>query len=136
MHGLTNPADLVTKHLSQHVIKKHLDILDIWTEGGRAESAPTLSAATRSATEDGWSQNAPYIIRSHRMPRRELFTPMKVPGAPAAASINAARITRGRFLDNGEEFQVVDNWNRRDGKAHEDMGRQWTGTTAFLLKTR
>jgi hypothetical protein len=36
------------------------------------------------------------------MPRRELFTPMKVPGAPAAASINAVRITRGRFLDNGD----------------------------------
>ena len=29
---------------------------------------------------------------------------------------------------------MVDNWTRRDGKAHEDMGRQWIGTTAFLKK--
>ena len=43
-------------------------------------------------------------------------------------------MTKGKFLDNGEEFSVVDNWTRRDGKAHEDMGRQWIGTTAFLKK--
>ena len=76
------------------------------------------------------------MIRAHRKPRRDFFTPMKVQGAPAAASIAQVRMTKGKFLDNGEEFQVVGNWTRRDGKAHKDLGRRWTGTTAFFFKTR
>ena len=150
VHGLANPADLVTKHLSQHVIKKHMDILDIWVEGGRAASAPTLSSVAIATLEDEWREPGqltsigspdepmtwPSVIRVHRKPRRDLFIPMRVQGAPAAASIAQVRMTKGKFLDNGEEFHVVDNWTRRDGKAHEDLGRQWTGTTAFFLKTR
>ena len=78
--------------------------------------------------------NWPSVVRVHRRPRRDLFIPMKVQGAPAAASIAQVRMTKGRFIDNGEEFSMMDNWTRRDGKAHEDMGRQWIGTTAFLKK--
>ena len=138
VHGLANPADLVTKHLNQHMARKHLELLDMWTEGGRAETAPTLSTLASSSLEDEWGLDPawPGVVRVHRRPRRELFTPMKVPGAPAAASINPVRVTRGRYLDSGEEFCKVDNWTRRDGKAHEDQGRRWTGTTAFLQKTR
>ena len=90
------------------------------------------------AVEDAWRAcpDWPAVVRAHHRPRKELFTPMKVPGAPAAAQIAQLRITRGHFIDNGEEFQVVDNWTRRDGKAHEDMGRRWTGTTMFFFKTR
>ena len=49
VHGLSNPADLVTKHLGQHLACKHLEILDIRVEGGRAASAPTLSSIARAA---------------------------------------------------------------------------------------
>ena len=137
VHGLSNPADLVTKHLSQHLARRHLEILDIRVEGGRAASAPTLSSVARATPEDEWSADPdwPSVVRVHHKPRKDLFTPMRIQGAPAAASIAQVRVTRGRFLDNGEEFSVVDNWTRRDGKAHEDMGRQWTGTTAFLRRT-
>ena len=138
VHGLSNPADLVTKHLAQHLARKHLDVLEMRIEGGRAASAPTLSSVASVVLEDTWRtcSDWPAVVRAHHRPRKELFTPMKVHGAPAAAQIAQLRITRGRFLDNGEEFQVVDNWTRRDGKAHEDMGRRWTGTTAFFFKTR
>ena len=138
VHGLSNPADLVTKHLSQHLARRHLEILDMRTEGGRAANAPTLSSVARAPPEDDWSTDPdwPAVVRAHRKPRKEFFTPTKIQGAPAAASIAQVRVTRGKFLDNGEEFCVVDNWTRRDGKAHEDLGRRWTGTTAFFLKTR
>ena len=149
VHGLANPADLVTKHLAHHVIKKHMDILGIWVEGGRAASAPTLSSVATAAQEDEWKEPAelvaigrpdeamvwPSLVRVHRKPRRDFFTPMKVQGAPAATSIAQIRMTKGKFLDNGEMFSAIDNWTRRDGKAHDDMGRQWTGTTTFIKRS-
>ena len=95
VHGLENPADLVTKHLNQHLAAKHLAILDMWTEGGRAESAPKLDslacsgAQQESSPRDEWlvassvkCQAAAEIVRIHQMPRSELFTRLKVPGAP------------------------------------------------------
>ena len=138
MHGLSRPADLVTKHMNQHLARKHLEILDMRTEGGRAANAPTLSSVARAPPEDDWSTDPdwPAVVRAHRKPRKEFFTPTKIQGAPAAASIAQVRVTRGKFMDNGEEFCVVENLTRRDGKAHEDLGRRWTGTTAFFLKTR
>ena len=112
--------------------------MDMWAEGGRAETAPTLSSLAGSLLEDEWNLDPawPGVVRVHRRRRRELFTPMKVPGAPAAASIAQVRVTRGKYLDNGKEFCKVDNWTRRDGKAHDDQGRRWVGTTAFLQKSR
>ena len=150
VHGLANPADLVTKHLNQHMAAKHLEILDMWTEGGRAETAPTLSALAEPAQQegllaDGWlvmpssccelAEAAVETIRVHREPRTELFTPLRVPGAPRAAQLIPARLTRGEFLDTGEKFQMVDCWTRRDGGAHKHLGRKWVGTTTFWKKS-
>ena len=75
------------------------------------------------------------VVRMHQVPRTELFTPLKVPGAPRAAQLTPARITRGRFVDSGEEFQLVDCWTRRDGGAHKHLGRKWVGTTTFWKKS-
>ena len=115
-----------------------MEILDMRTEGGRAANALTLSSIASTPQEDEWKMDStwPILIRVHRRPRKELFIPMKVQGAPAAASLNQVRVTQGKFLDNGEKFTVVDNWTRRDGKAHEDLGRRWIGTTVFLKKPR
>ena len=101
-------------------------------------NAPTLSSVARVPLEDEWGADPdwPAVVRVHHKQRQDFFIPMKIQGAPAAASLAQVRVTRGKFLDNGEEFRVVDNWTRRDGKAHEDLGRRWTGTTAFFLKTR
>ena len=43
VHGLVNPADFMIKHLAQAAVTKHLNMLDMWVESGRAASAPTLS---------------------------------------------------------------------------------------------
>ena len=74
-------------------------------------------------------------VRVHHEPRTELVTPLKVPGAPRAAQLIPARLTRGKFLDSGEEFQIVDCWTRRDGGAHKHLGRKWVGTTTFWKKS-
>ena len=34
VHTSVNPADVMTKHLTQHVLKKHLDNLGLWCEDG------------------------------------------------------------------------------------------------------
>ena len=51
VHGLANPADLVTKHPKQHMAKKRYDFLDVRIEGSRAETAPTLNAFSREQGE-------------------------------------------------------------------------------------
>ena len=40
--GANNPADLLTKHVSRDIMKKHMDMIGIRPEVGRAGSAPTL----------------------------------------------------------------------------------------------
>ena len=40
--GADNPADLLTKHVSRDIMKKHMDMIGIRPEVGRAGSAPTL----------------------------------------------------------------------------------------------
>ena len=40
VHGLSNPADLVTKHLSQHLARRHLEILDMRIEGAERRVRP------------------------------------------------------------------------------------------------
>ena len=34
------------------------------------------------------------------------------------------------YVDNCEEFEVVDRWKDQEG-AHRDMGRPWVGSTTF-----
>ena len=132
--GAANAADLVTKHLNQHAASKNLELLYTWTEVRRAEAAPKLSALAEhvqqtSPLADGWLTARAETIRAQRRPRTAFFTPMKVPGAPPAAELTPARITKGKFLNTGEEFCHVDCWTRRDGLAHLELGRKWTGTT-------
>ena len=41
--GTSSPADLLTKHLENPAMRKHLSFLGLHFEEGRAESAPTLT---------------------------------------------------------------------------------------------
>ena len=70
----------------------------------------------------------------HHQPRVELFTPLRVAGAPPSKSLTPARVTEGRFVDTGEAFRRVDSWTTKS-TAHADLGRRWTGTTRFLMRT-
>ena len=137
--GKDNPADLMTKHLPAAELQDHSARLGFMLSSSRADAAPRLAARAlrpmRALGEaDAWEKTADgQIRRRHERPRRALFTPLRVEGAPPAQALTSARITHGRFIDDGEEFVWRDNWTAR-ATAHRDLGRQWTGVTGFLLK--
>ena len=74
------------------------------------------------------------VTRRHERPRRELFTPMRVGGAPPSKVLTSTRVTRGEYLDDGSKFTWVDSWRAR-ATAHRDMARWWTGTTTFIVNS-
>ena len=131
--GLENPADLVTKYLNSEAARRHLDKLHVTRSSGRAETAPVLAAVGGRSGEDGWAEEAEEgeMVRIHRRPRRELFTPLRVSGAAPAKALAALRVTRGRFAVSGRAFRIVDRWTTRAG-AHRDLGEAWTGTITFV----
>ena len=137
--GKDNPADLMTKHLPAAELQDHSARLGFMLSSSRADAAPRLAARAlgpmRALGEaDAWEKTADgQIRRRHERPRRALFTPLRVEGAPPARALTSARITHGRFIDDDEEFVWRDNWTAR-ATAHRDLGRQWTGVTEFLLK--
>ena len=143
--GKENPADLLTKHLPAGEVQKHLEALCIITSDDRAKSAPRLAIAAeqrRNDHDDGddnndndyWQKAEGEMKRVHKKPRRTLFTPLRVAEAPPARSLTPARITEGHFMDTGEKFSVTDTWTSR-ARAHRSMGRQWCGSTRFLLRS-
>ena len=75
------------------------------------------------------------LDRQHKSARRRLFTPMRVEGSPPANCLMRCRLTRGRYLDTGEAFTVMDEWTNPES-AHADLGRWWMGTTTFTFKRR
>ena len=40
--GADNPADMLTKHVSKDVMRKHMEFLNLFPESGRAQSAHTI----------------------------------------------------------------------------------------------
>ena len=70
-------------------------------------------------------------VRSHRTPRRCLFTPHRVAGGPTAKdNIGTTQITKGTFIGSGREFDIEDDYSvERD--AHRMLEGAWTGTTKF-----
>ena len=147
--GLENPADIVTKYLNSDAAQRHLDKLHVTRSCGRAETALVLAAIGWAADapeaavvdkklqggrgKDAWADEAAEgeMVRIHRQPRRELFTPLRVSGAPPAKALATLRVTSGRFAISGRAFRIVDRWTARAG-AHRDIGEAWTGTTTFI----
>ena len=131
--GLDNPADIVTKYLNAEAVQRHFSRLHIVRSSGRAQSAPTLAAAGRRASDE-WAREVikGEVTGVHHGPRRSLFTPVGVKDAPPARALAKSRITIGQFLSNWKKFRIVDNWTTR-GTAHRDLGSEWTGTTTFLV---
>ncbi len=121
-----NPADMLTKHLRQELILRHLDTLNCGLDTERAGTALNLQAVH----SDSWVQNSEVWRRQHAKPRMCLFTPMKVAGGPLLSSdVPDTRMTFGKYL-NGEHFEVIDNW-RTAAEPHLRLERPWTGTTVF-----
>jgi hypothetical protein len=85
-------------------------------------------------TEDEWNdvEDPEKATRVHRKWRRELFTPIRVQGAPPGRALTPVRITVGKYED-GEHFRRVDSWTTRSS-AHLRLARRWTGSITFLLR--
>ena len=152
--GDENPADLMTKHVSAELIKRHCQCLGFEQLTDRAKSAPKLDML-EMLRKDGdhvdewlkpvlnnlsvenisgdWLKVGDRVSRVHRNPRMELFTPMRVAGAPPAKALTPIRITEGKFK-SGEKFRKIDTWTAR-ATAHEVMRAPWTGTTTFVLRS-
>ena len=79
---------------------------------------------------DKWLEGNTYCVRVHESSRNSLFTPPRVAGIQPRQALAAVRITEGRYIDDGEEFKIVDNWTGRS--AHRVLQRRWTGSTTFL----
>ena len=147
--GLENPADLMTKNLGPNDAEKHIKALFMERHVGRATAMPTLSNLyehyqnfksddQHQKDEDGgtdelWQEQGSVVTRSHQAPRRCLFTPRRVAGAPPCAALTPLRETTGVFIDDGTSFTVIDTWTARS-TAHRDLGRLWTGSTKFVRR--
>ena len=126
--GINNPADLMTKHLAAADIERHAESLSFERFSDRAGAAPMLSSVAGAI--DDWVEDELTVTRVHRRPRVCRFTPLRVEAAPPVKSLTATRVTRGQFVDNGEEFIISDNWTTRS-TAHACTERPWIGTTQF-----
>ena len=123
--------------MAAELIHRHTETLGVWIGSGRAQTAPQLSTITgdpEGGVGDAWEEGEKIAVRVHRQPRRGLFTPLRVRGAPPGKALTPERITRGKYLNSGEEFEITDTWTSR-GYAHRQLKAAWTGATEFHYRT-
>jgi hypothetical protein len=139
--GVENPADLLTKHLDEMTMKKHLAKLSFELKQDRAATAPTLhmvregardAGKEREPHEDKWLVDGETATRHHAKMKRTLFTPLRVEGGPPARALIPMRLAEGKMKD-GSHFRHIDCWTTRS-TAHSKVSQPWTGTTTFYMK--
>ena len=60
-----------------------------------------------------------------------MFTPHNVSAGPdKSVMLNKIRITRGKYVGTGKEFQVIDDYSI-SASAHKILNNAWVGTTEF-----
>ena len=70
-------------------------------------------------------------VRTHRTPRRALFTPHRVAGGPGrGVHLLKTRVTTGKFLNTGEEFRIEDRYTDPRA-AHLMLEHAWVGHSEF-----
>ena len=127
----------MTRHVAAELIQRLTEALGVWIGSGRAKTAPQLSSIAgdpEGGRGDTWEEAERIAVRVHRQPRRALFTLLRVRGAPPGKALTPERITRGTYLDSGEEFEITDTWTSR-GYAHRQLKAAWTGATEFHYRT-
>ena len=68
-------------------------------------------------------------------PRRAMFTPFKVASGPdGTVDLSKVRVTRGKYLDTGESFEIVDDFSK-SADAHRILRAGWLGETEFRDST-
>ena len=149
--GEDNPSDILTKNVPSEILTRHLHAMNMFPYVDRASTAPKLagiklfndgvSGDPQGGPNDMWHavnaglENSITITRVHEKTRTELFTPLRVRGAPPARALTSTRITSGTFIDNGESFTLTDSWRAR-ASAHRDLGRPWVGSTTFVRMSK
>ena len=138
--GSQNPADMMTKNLAVDAMQRHLEALAMTTRNDRARTAPKLNTTqstwdtTFNDQHDDWQIHNGNATRTHKSPRLELFTPLRVSGSPPAKALTPLRITEGVFVESGVRFKRVDTWTSRSA-AHLSLGKRWIGRTIFVLRS-
>jgi len=82
---------------------------------------------------DSWARGGDggVWVRAHRTPRRALFTPYKVAAGPNDdIKLSKVRVTRGKYLDNGESFEIIDDFSNV-ADSHRILRAGWLGETEF-----
>ena len=151
--GEDNSADLMTKHLANKVILKHMKQLNMTHKEGRSETAAKLHSVEQTSTRprgrssdpaipaaaapprsepDFWAEKGEHgrWVRVHTTPRRAHFNPWDVPNGPGRKTrLKPVRLTRGTF-EEGSTFEEKDHWQHRQ---REDRREEWIGSTLFLV---
>ena len=152
--GEDNGADLMTKHLANPVIVRHITQLNLEFREGRAEKAAKLhsivkvnqkkkaetkevkacSRFSRASGGDYWSEKGEHgrWVRVHVNPRTSSFLPSEGASGPGRKTrLMACRESHGSY-ENGEQFREKDDWTVIKGRAQEGW-RSWTGRSIFVV---
>ena len=150
--GTVNPADLMTKNLTAIMMNDHCSSLNLQFAEGRAQAAAKLHSIARRARQqeaaeklcalsserwdhgggDAWKSRGTGGVwsRVHREPRRELFTPYKIPRGPSTRTEMLSSRTTTGVTRSGQTFSITDNF--KDSRvAHLALHEEWTGVTTF-----
>ena len=156
--GPENNADLMTKHLQEGMIRRHVTRMSLEFREGRSQKAANLQSISRlnkrsrhsEAQErlisacsifderrggDDWHSRGEdgQWIRLHATPRRALFTPCRVARGPTHPdNLMCTRITQG-VDSQGRPFVIEDDW-RESEQAHRVLELPWTGCTTFRTR--
>ena len=112
------------------------------TDSDGLESRNAESSTPVSIDRDYWSIQGDYLVRTHKVPRTTLFTPLEVPNEPPPIAINnieVLRTTKPRF--SGTQWPTMeiieDCWTARPSDAKPLLAPSdgstltWTGETVF-----
>ena len=64
--GSKNPSDVLTKHVPGDLLDKHLETIGARIAGGRAETAPEISALESRVTEVEWEQDIGHFLDENK----------------------------------------------------------------------
>lgn len=157
--GPENNADLMTKHLQEGMIRKHVARMCLEFQDGRSNKAANLQSVAKISRRerkdkaedklnsicssfandsggDYWHARGERgtWIRVHATARRALFTPAKVSKGPNDLDKLQCRRTTIGIDKSGRTFTITDDW--RDSQiAHRLLDDLWTGKTIFYVRS-
>ena len=155
--SIVNPADLMTKNLTTQVMNDHCASLSLQFVEGRAQAAAKLHSITKKARQreaveklsalsserwdhgggDAWRSRGTGGVwcRIHREPRKELFTPFRIPRGPSSSTLPAKTRTTTGTTRSGQRFSISDDF-RDQRVSHLALHEEWTGVTTFTVAPR